>query len=127
MPAEGTFAPGRVTANLPAINLGATEAFFAALGFETGFRDDGWMILARGPLEIEFFPYPDLDPYQSSFSACVRVIELDALFQTWLAAGLPRQGIPRLTVPKREPFGLRMFALVDPNGSLLRCIEEPGS
>jgi hypothetical protein len=83
------------------------------------------MILSRGMLEIEFFPYPDLDPYQSSFSACVRVARLDDLYRDWQRAGLPAQGIPRLTPPKLEPFGLRMFALVDPNGSLLRCIEDP--
>jgi catechol 2,3-dioxygenase-like lactoylglutathione lyase family enzyme len=115
----------RITANLPAIDLAATERFYAKLGFETGFRDSSWMILSRGMLEIEFFPYPDLDPYQSSFSACVRVARLDDLYRDWQRAGLPAQGIPRLTPPKLEPFGLRMFALVDPNGSLLRCIEDP--
>lgn len=119
--------PDRITANLPAISFDATEAFYAALGFETGFKDDGWMILMRGMMEIEFFPYPDLDPYASSFSACVRVADLDALFKAWQGASLLGYGIPRLTAPKLEPFGLRMFALVDPNGSLLRCIEEPAS
>jgi hypothetical protein len=117
--------PDRITANLPAIDFEATEAFYTKLGFETVFADSGWMILARGPLEIELFPYPDLDPSQSSFSACVRVADLDGLYTDWLAAGLPGAGIPRMTPPKLEPFGLRMFALVDLNGSLLRCIEEP--
>ncbi len=115
----------RITANLPAIDLAATELFYAKLGFESEFRDSSWMILSRGMLEIEFFPYPDLDPYQSSFSACVRVARLDDLYRDWQRAGLPVQGIPRLSPPKLEPFGLRMFALVDPNGSLLRCIEDP--
>ena len=27
-----------------------------------------------------------------------------------------------MTEPKGEPFGFRMFALVDPNGSPLRCL-----
>ncbi len=115
----------RITANLPAINFDATEAFYAALGFETGFKDDGWMILSRGSLELEFFPYPELNPWESSFSACVRVIDLDTLHTAWKEAGLSANGIPRLTAPRLEPFGLRMFALVDPNGSLLRCIAEP--
>lgn len=65
--------PDRITANLPAISFDATEAFYTALGFETGFKDSGWMILTRRLLEIEFFAYPDLDPYASSFSACVRL------------------------------------------------------
>lgn len=114
----------RITANLPAINIDDTEAFYAKLGFETGFKDDGWMILERGGLELEFFPHPELDPRESWFSACVRVTDLDGLYRDFQAAGLPGFGIPRLTAPMLEPFGLRMFALIDLNGSLLRCIEE---
>lgn len=114
--------PDRVTANLPAIDFDATAVFYAQLGFIVEFKDDGWMILSRGPLEIEFFAYPDLDPWTSSFSACIRVADIDALYAAFAAAGLPRLGIPRLTGPKNEPFGLRMCALVDLNGSLLRCL-----
>lgn len=114
----------RITANLPAIDFDQTEAFYAKLGFETGFKDDGWMILNRGSLEIEFFPHPELNPSESWFSACVRVADLDGVFADFLAVGLPGFSIPRLTAPALEPFGMRMFALVDLNGSLLRCIEE---
>ncbi len=117
----------RVTANLPAIDMDATEALYVRLGFETGFKDDGWMILSRGPLEIEFFPYLDLDPYQSSFSACLRTSDLDGLWTRWAALDLPTQMIPRLQGPPHSiGHGLRMFALIDLNGSLIRCIgEEP--
>lgn len=115
----------RITANLPAINLDATAAFYAGLGFEAAFKDAGWMILSRGPLEPEFFPHPDLDPTQSWFSACLRTRDLDALWREWAALGLPTQAIPRLQGPIwTEAQGLRMFALVDPNGSLIRCIGE---
>ena len=66
MPATTTRADGdRVTANLPARDLGETEAFYRALGFDTVHRDDGRMILARGALEIELFPRPDLVPGDS--------------------------------------------------------------
>jgi catechol 2,3-dioxygenase-like lactoylglutathione lyase family enzyme len=112
----------RITANLPAIDMDATAAFYQALGFTVAFKDDGWMILERGPLELEFFPYPDLNPWTSSFSACVRVSDVDALYAEWVSAALPTHGIPRLTAPKDEPFGLRMAALVDLNGSLLRVL-----
>jgi catechol 2,3-dioxygenase-like lactoylglutathione lyase family enzyme len=112
----------RITANLPAIDMNATAAFYQALGFSVDFKDDGWMILSRGPLELEFFPYPDLDPWSSSFSACVRVADVDALHAALSAANLPLHGIPRLTPPRDEPFGLRMAALIDLNGSLLRLL-----
>ena len=116
----------RVTANLPSRDLDATAAFYGALGFSVGFKDDGWMILARGPLVIEVFPMPKLDPKASWFSACIRVDDLDRLYTDFQAAGLPTGDhfIPRLTPPQTEPSGLRMFALVDIDGSLIRCIDN---
>lgn len=112
----------RITANLPAIDFDATAEFYMKLGFEVGFKDTGWMILSRGGLEIEFFPYPDMNPWESSFSACVRVADADALRREWAGAGIPDEGIPRLTESWNDPSGHRMFAVVDENGSLLRCM-----
>lgn len=112
----------QVTANLPAIDLSTTEAFYSALGFETEYKSDVWMILQRGPLVIEFFPYPDLDPYASSFGACVRVGDVDGLYRDWARASLQTKGIPRLEAPADMPWGLRAGHLVDTNGSLLRMI-----
>jgi len=112
----------RITANLPARSFDETERFYRTLGFETAFRDDGWMIMARGPLELEFFPHPELEPADSWFSACIRVRDVDALFEDWRALGLPDRGVPRLALPADDPSGFRMGALVDPNGSLLRCL-----
>lgn len=112
----------RITANLPAIDFETTSKFYQALGFKEDFRDGGWMILSRGPLVIEFFPYPDLNPRDSSFGACVRVADVDGLYAAWASANLPTTGIPRLTVPVNEFWGFRASYLVDPNGSLLRCL-----
>lgn len=116
----------RVTANLPARDFEATAAFYEALGFVASYKDGLWMILRRGALELEFFPYPDLDPRMSSFSACVRVDDLDALYADFRKALLPDDGrsIPRMDSPWTEAFGLRFFALVDLDGSLVRCIDN---
>ncbi|MDZ7628349.1 MAG: bleomycin resistance protein [Parvularculaceae bacterium] len=111
-----------ITANLPARDFAETAGFYEQLGFQIDFLDEGWMILSRGPLQIEFFPHPGLEPHESWFSACVRVGDVDRLYIEWSGAGLPDVGIPRLTAPRDEDWGFRMFALVDPNGSLLRCL-----
>jgi catechol 2,3-dioxygenase-like lactoylglutathione lyase family enzyme len=119
----------RITANLPSRDFAATEAFYAALGFQRDYRDTGWMILSRGPLEVEFFPWADLDPFASNASACVRVADLDGLLSQWRSAGLsdnPR-AIPRLTGIVKHPGVPRMFALVDADGSLLRVLENEGA
>ncbi|WP_225028821.1 bleomycin resistance protein [Xinfangfangia pollutisoli] len=116
----------RITANLPSRDFAATAAFYGKLGFVPAFRDDGWMILTRGDLVLEFFPHPDLDPWSSWFSACIRVDDPDALLATWRSAELPsdRTSIPRLTGFFKPGAAPRMFALVDEDGSLLRVIDN---
>lgn len=114
----------RITANLPSRDFAATSAFYAALGFSETFRNAGWMILRRGGLELEFFPHPDLVPGDSWFSACVRVDDPEALHAAWQLTALPDDNgaIPRLTGFFTPPGAPRMFALVDADGSLLRCM-----
>ena len=116
----------RITANLPSRDFDATAAFYGALGFTVSYLDDGWLIMSRGPLVLEFFPYPALDPKQSWFSACLRVDDLDRLHKDFSKAGLPGDAvsIPRISAPEVQPSVPRMFFLVDCDGSLLRCIDN---
>jgi len=116
----------RITANLPSRDFAATEAFYARLGFAPTFRDDGWMILRRGDLVLEFFPHPQVDKWSSWFSACIRVDDMAGLLTEWQQAGLPHdhKAIPRLTEAFKHGQAPRMFALVDEDGSLLRVIDN---
>jgi catechol 2,3-dioxygenase-like lactoylglutathione lyase family enzyme len=116
----------RITANLPSRDFAATSDFYLRLGFQESYRGEGWMILHRGPLELEFFRYPDLEPCGSAFSACVRVDEPEALLKEWQGAGLSAddRSIPRLTGFFKQSGAPRMFALVDLDGSLLRVIDN---
>ena len=116
----------RATPNLPSRDLGATAAFYAALGFATTYDDPGWMILERGSLMLEFFPDPGMDPASTAASCCLRVDDLDGMYAAAVAAGLPqtRLGWPRLHPPAVEDSGLRIGYLVDADGNLLRLIEN---
>ncbi|MGR1580283.1 bleomycin resistance protein [Thalassobius sp. S69A] len=116
----------RVTANLPSSDFTATADFYARLGFDVAFRNAGWMILKRGALELEFFPHPELDKRTSWFSACIRLDGIDSILAEWQTVGLPdgETDIPRLTGAFQLPDAPRMFALVDPDGSLLRVLEN---
>ena len=51
----------------------------------------------------------------------------EAFLEVCRAAGLPEttSGWPRVHPLVREPSGLRIGALVDPDGTLLRVIENP--
>jgi catechol 2,3-dioxygenase-like lactoylglutathione lyase family enzyme len=116
----------RATPNLPARDFAATAAFYVALGFEEDHRSDGWMILSRGGVTLEFFPYPDLDPYHSSFSCCLRLDDLPAMMAAVRAADVPnaRLGMPRFHPPQVEDSGLTIAYLIDPDGTLLRLIQN---
>ncbi len=116
----------RITANLPSCNFAATEAFYNRLGFRTNFRDDGWMILQRVGLVLEYFPHPEVDKWSSWFSACIRVDDVATLLEDWQQVGLPTdpKSIPRLTGIFKPGNAPRMFALVDEDGSLLRVIDN---
>lgn len=117
----------RATPNLPSRDFESTARFYGQFGFTVSWRDTGWMILARGGLVLEFFPFPDLDPATSSFGSCFRLDDVDAFYALLVAAGIPEStiGWPRLHRPKREPWGGLVGALIDPDGSLLRLIQEP--
>ena len=116
----------RATPNLPARDLGLTSTFYERLGFRQGYRDDGWMILDRDGLTLEFFPYPDLDPSSSSFSCCLRLDDVDDFYARCREAGLPEKtrGWPRLHPPVLESSGLVIGALVDLDGTLLRLVQN---
>src|SRR5271154_188461 len=85
----------------------------------------GWMILDRGPITLEFFPVA-VDPRATTGSACLRVDDLDALPAIFGVVGqLPRfcRTTPGV-LPIQGAHGLPMFVLIDPDGNLLRCLDN---
>lgn len=124
---SGTMLMDLATPNLPSRDFAVTAGFYGALGFEERWRDAGWMILVRGSMTLEFFLYPEFDPYSSSFGSCLRFDEVAPFVEVVIAAGVPEQetGQPRVQRPKREAWGGLVGALIDPDGSLLRLIEAP--
>ena len=115
------------TPNLPSRDFLATERWYGKLGFKASYRSGHWLILQRGGVQLEFFPWADLDPAQSNFSCCLRLDDLDVLVAQCGAAGVPeaRTGIPRIVPPQMDVSGLTIAYLVDPDGSLLRLVQNP--
>jgi catechol 2,3-dioxygenase-like lactoylglutathione lyase family enzyme len=116
----------KATPNLPSRDFERTSRFYAGLGFVEAWRDAGWMILRRGDLTLEFFFFPELDPAESAFGSCLRLDDLDAFYRVCVAARVPEAtaGWPRLHPPRIESWGGRVAALVDPDCSLLRLIQN---
>ncbi|NQX36948.1 bleomycin resistance protein [Herbiconiux sp. VKM Ac-2851] len=117
----------RAVPNLPSRDFARTEAFYGAFGFGRVFRDEGWMILARGGVQLEFFPAPGLDPYSSSAMCTVRVGDVDELYSAIRASGVleATHGMPRAHPVRRQDWGLRAGFLIDPDGRQLTLIEQP--
>ncbi|HWA18900.1 MAG TPA: bleomycin resistance protein [Devosia sp.] len=116
----------RATPNLPSRDFAVTSEFYCKLGFGETWRDPGWLIMKRGNLALEFFLFPELRPAESAFSACLRLDDLDEFYRHCLAAKIPESAIgwPRLHAPKIEAWGGRIGALIDPDCSLLRLIQN---
>ncbi len=107
---------------LPSRSLPATVAFYRQLGFEGDVHpaSDAYAIMTRGDLELHFFAHPDLVP-EDSFAGCyLRVSNVEAFYAACQAVNLPKQGVPRIDPLSTKPWGMREFAIVDPDGNLLR-------
>ena len=79
-----------------------------------------YAILTRGTIELHFFTHKELLPAESIAGCYIRVSDMDSLYQAFALAELPRTGIPRQDVLEDKPWGMREFAIVDPDGNLVR-------
>ncbi|NEB80426.1 VOC family protein [Streptomyces sp. SID14478] len=119
---------GRLAPIMPSRDLAATIAFYAALGFTVDghYPDDGYLILVRDHAELHFFHAPDTDPLSTAHALYLRLDGgahvVDALHEEWRGAGLSEDpyATPRLVEPDDTVYEMREFALVDPDGNLLR-------
>jgi catechol 2,3-dioxygenase-like lactoylglutathione lyase family enzyme len=116
---------------LPSSDFEATTAFYEPLGFErVGLWPGEYLILGCGEVGLHFFHAPDVDPWATDAGCYLYTEDADALHAALARVGLPAAGIPRLQgPPTATDYGLREFAVVDPDGTLLRIgsrVAEPG-
>lgn len=118
--------PDRAVPNLPSRELAVTAAFYGSFGFAELHRDESWLVLRRGDLQLEFFRKDDLDPRGHDFACCLRVADLEGLYAAVRAAGIPekRHGLPSVRPIVTQSWGQRMSTLLDPDGNLIRMIAE---
>ena len=105
---------------LPSANMDRTAAFYRRLGFEQQRRYPDYLVVMRDDLELHFAgggPNAPilLDP-SNSMSACYfRCVDADILHREWQSLELPR-----FSAIADQPWGLREFHFVDPDGNLIR-------
>jgi hypothetical protein len=106
---------------LPSRSLNDTLAFYRRLGFDCRILCHGdYAILVRETVELHFFTHIELRPAESSAMCYIRVSNAESICRVFASAQLPREGIPRMDGLQDKPWGMREFAIVDPDGNLLR-------
>src|SRR5688572_32273967 len=111
----------RAIPQLPSRSVSASVAFYRQLGFEGEVHAHGdYAIVTRGTLELHFFTHAELDPANSAACCYLRVANVDEVHRAFSAVGLPARGIPRCDPLGIKPWGMKEFAIVDPDGNLLR-------
>ena len=108
---------------LPSRDLEETRQFYQRLGFTSwwdGKAPWDYEIVSRGDLVVHFFLESGLAPEANDTSCYWRVFDADQLHAELSALQLPSQGIPRLTAPEHQPWGMREFTIVDSSGNLIR-------
>lgn len=107
---------------LPSRSMADTQRFYQKLGFsgDVVSPHGDYAILDRGSLEIHFFLHTALVPAESAFGCYCRVQDVDSVYAAFRQADLPLHGIPRITALENKPWGMREFAVIDEDGSLLR-------
>lgn len=146
-PVEGRPAEGTSIPILPARDIPETLALFERLGFAVRHDEvNDYAMVRRGAIELHFTASPDLDPWTSAGMAYVRLDDVAALYEEFVATGaLPLVPAPRSELQPAErrrdelrakwengesiarmgeladrPWGIREFALLDPSNNLIR-------
>ena len=106
-------------------DIAGVRAFYESLGFRSGYRDSThYDIVRRGHLVVHLEQDGDLVPAANRASCYWRVADADGLHREFAALGLSSEGLPSLTEPADEPWGMREFVLKDPAGNLIRVGHE---
>jgi catechol 2,3-dioxygenase-like lactoylglutathione lyase family enzyme len=107
---------------LPCRSVSAAAEFYRRLGFEGGAHEvnSEYAVFRRGAIELHFFTHTQLIPDDSYAGCYIRVLDVQSIFNACSVIGLPSSGIPRMERLESKPWGFREFAIVDPDGNLLR-------
>ena len=108
---------GQVIPTLPARDIDETVAYYERLGFELVAAypgDQRYVIIRRDDAELHFYEFP-VDPKQNLSGCYLRIGDAAALHDEWEAART------EILQPLTETdYGLREFAVSDPNGNLIK-------
>ena len=104
---------------LPMRNKQVTKQFYLQqLGFQQVGSDiyPDYLMVRKDQIEIHFFLYEELDPAQNYGQIYIRTDQIDTFYQTLIEQQV---GIHPAGALQRKPWGLKEFALLDPDSNLI--------
>jgi len=107
-----------INPKLPMRDKAITKAYYYNLGFkQLGTADyDGYLMIQKDDVEIHFFEFKDLDPKENYGQVYIRTDNIDTMYEFCLENKVeihPNGGL------KIKPWGVKEFALLDPDSNLL--------
>ena len=108
----------KVIPRLPARDLDLTREFFEQqLQFSLKGVFPDYLIMEKGEIELHFFHFPGLDPLTNYAMVYLRMEGgIDSLYQDFLQRNVPIHPNGPLEI---KPWGMKEFAILDPNHTLL--------
>mgnify|MGYP000368207627 CR=1 FL=1 len=108
-----------INPKLPMRDKAVTKDFYVnKLGFHT-FGDidfDGYLMVEKDSIQIHFFEFKGLDPKENYGQVYVRTYAIEDLYQSFLEKNISIHPAGHL---QRKPWGIKEFALLDPDHNLL--------
>ncbi len=103
---------------LPFIDKAKTlDYYLQQLQFELLSDYGDYVLLKKDSVELHFFHFPTLKPRKSDFMIYIQVdADIDGLYQEYQERGIAIH--PNAPLEDKH-WGMREFALLDPNGTLL--------
>jgi catechol 2,3-dioxygenase-like lactoylglutathione lyase family enzyme len=105
---------------LPMRDVRETRAFYEALGFICVHENpppDSFLSMVRDGAMLQFFP-AHVDPRASTHTFQIFVQDLQPIYAAFKSAG-----VANVLPIEKKPWGVEEFALVDPNGTLMRIAQ----
>lgn len=108
---------------LPMRDPTTTRAYYTQqLGFKVLADHGNYLIVERDGAQIHFFHFADLDPHTNYGQVYIRTNDVDALNAALIARGTPIHPNGAL---QTKPWGMREFAVLDPDHNLLTFGQRP--
>lgn len=106
-----------INPKLPMRNMVITKDFYIKnLGFSQLANYQNYLILTKDKIEIHFFEFKNLNPFENYGQVYIRTNDIDTLYQEFINNEVPIHPHAHLEI---KTWGQKEFSILDPDNNLL--------